>query len=361
MRNITMYNMQFGDSFLINDNGVGLLVDCGTIGKKKINQNVINQLVNDVTLINTKSILITHFHVDHYNCFNQLPSNSIDKVYMRNIYTRNNCMLNIISLIVFSNEDMRFKEALFKLSLVKNLSSILSPNAKICFVKQNDKIQLGNSEYIVLSPNPCDIDLLTDNDILLIDYAIHNAYPDLSEKISEIIEACPNYTDENINLDVIKRFEEKVNCFINFIDNYDKKSKVCDVVLDKLKIKRKSLSTKIFNYEHKVNISFRSEDNKLYMFGDQSFKILNQLVKNINSDTKIVKTAHHGTKNYFIKFNKVDNLFISNYIHNKKWPYDSSYDLLGNNVYYNGNGISSIFNSASANINPFTNKVTLTF
>ena len=64
------------------------------------------------------------------------------------------------------------------------------------------------------------------NDILLIDYAIHNAYPDLSEKISEIIEACPNYIDENINLDVIKRFEEKVNCFINFIGNYDKKNKL---------------------------------------------------------------------------------------------------------------------------------------
>ena len=79
-----MYNMQFGDSFLINDNGDGLLVDCGTIGKK-IDQDVINQLVSDVTLINTKSILITHFHADHYNCFNQLPANSIDKVYMRNI------------------------------------------------------------------------------------------------------------------------------------------------------------------------------------------------------------------------------------------------------------------------------------
>ncbi|MGI6070573.1 MAG: MBL fold metallo-hydrolase [Blautia sp.] len=65
---IRMYNVGFGDCFCLRDKDSHLLVDFGSsnrlIGKKTRNK-VFDEIISDLTTIENKNLLLTHFHLDH--------------------------------------------------------------------------------------------------------------------------------------------------------------------------------------------------------------------------------------------------------------------------------------------------------
>lgn len=92
-RTISMYPVGFGDCYLIEENESALLVDFGNIDyrpqSKTANPFVAttNALQKAVQSKEERSLLITHFHQDHYNLITSLYPNIFNAIYLRNIFS----------------------------------------------------------------------------------------------------------------------------------------------------------------------------------------------------------------------------------------------------------------------------------
>lgn len=63
-----MYNVGFGDCFCLRDRGSSLLVDFGTSNRTiggRPRREIFEQVISDLSTIENKDLLLTHFHLDH--------------------------------------------------------------------------------------------------------------------------------------------------------------------------------------------------------------------------------------------------------------------------------------------------------
>ena len=86
MRELYIFNVGFGDCFIIKDEQTSFLIDCGGMGSK-ISDNIIDDIKSK--LGNDNYLLITHFHQDHYNLIDKLEDVKFKKIFLRNIYDNN--------------------------------------------------------------------------------------------------------------------------------------------------------------------------------------------------------------------------------------------------------------------------------
>ena len=63
-----MYNVGFGDCFCLRDRKKSLLVDFGTNNSRiegRPRREIFDVIISDLSTINCKNLLLTHFHMDH--------------------------------------------------------------------------------------------------------------------------------------------------------------------------------------------------------------------------------------------------------------------------------------------------------
>lgn len=333
-----MYNVQYGDAYLINENNVNLLVDFGSYNPSIINKRIVSDISSRFKE-HENYVLISHFHKDHFNFIQHLPNNSVDVLYMRNIYTKHSLFITFLALCLLSKHRSTFKEAYYKLSLINNINQKI--RGHIRFVRRGDKLSIGNSLYDILSPY-----MNWEDEWFNKRFAINDnfSFSDLIDDISSISEQISNllqlilsyqqlddYTELNNNYQIDLRNLDK---YIDAISTQDR-HQVRDYLYNKLKLN----STKIFNlvrdYEHIVNLSFKSEDDNLLMLGDQAKTIMTKLPE-IKKDYKYIKVPHHGTPPYFYNFSCSKGIFISNSLRTSRWKYDTRNDLLSvSHIYIN--------------------------
>lgn len=316
-RNLRMYNMGFGDCFVIYDDNENLMVDFGSIHSEKAllkrHPNIFTHI--DEYFYNNNSIhslLITHFHEDHYKFVSKLRDDSLDKIYMRNIYSSSSQIkLNILALIYFSKTSKIWKTA-YDILTATSLVGKGKFNCEYHFVKEKDYFSVGATKYQVLAP----FDGIKENDndeeieeINKLFSKLINQFPDADKLFNLILNVNQIFirkeenvfalTEEEVNQ--IKAIYLKILILIKLLESQKKKllkaKKSAHFVIDK-----KSLSKLIIsNDEHKYNIVFKNEENTLLMCGDEKSKDMKKIIKNINSKIDIIKTPHHGTKSHYTK------------------------------------------------------------
>lgn len=91
---IRMYNVGFGDCFYLQDGNSNLLVDFGSCNLKiggKPRKAVFEEIISNLAAIGNKSLLLTHFHLDHLSGLLYMMKNNylheFKKIYLPDVFS----------------------------------------------------------------------------------------------------------------------------------------------------------------------------------------------------------------------------------------------------------------------------------
>jgi beta-lactamase superfamily II metal-dependent hydrolase len=311
-RAISMYPVGFGDCYLIEDDKSALLVDFGNINSQSPIHNFGNTtsaLQKAIQNKEERSLLVTHFHRDHYNLINSLQSNLFAKIYLRNIYSNQQTFtvsLWLLLVALFStNPAVTFDEALYRIVAVDRLGTMLTNNGFFVFVKQGSTFTSGATTYEVLSPWRRRLPFsLFRQDIQTISDAVN-----VADEI-RIIEHYQQTIKNEIENQSPERFFHEKNDEVQKVERAgneikNKFEKMTREEKEKIVHQLAANPMKAANFEHLYNIVFRSSDKKLLMCGDESASDMAKIMTKFYRDgdsIHIIKLPHHGTKTHYYPF-----------------------------------------------------------
>lgn len=156
---LRMYNVEFGDAFLLYGQGENLLVDLGSI-QNGFPFSRVRDSIKDESREKELSLLLTHFHEDHWSgLHNQTPGHQLPglkMVYLPDIFRMR--VLGEVDVIVQSllsdfleavvlNKRLRFTLADLLREILPGLQW-----KQIRFLRRGDKFLMGGRNYEVLWP-----------------------------------------------------------------------------------------------------------------------------------------------------------------------------------------------------------------
>lgn len=308
--------MCFGDSFLIRDDKSGLLVDCGSKNQGPTRKRYMGNLITShLNRLDSKRLLITHYHADHINTLFNLFANGItfDEIYVRDL-SRNRLKFDFSSavsnLTIYAKITGDYKSYLAWLR-PRKLKTILSKGGTVYGVNNTNRrtVRIGKTTANILWPSP-NVDV----------------QPDLSKKIKEVGEKLFDSICFDENNKVVKLIKKLYSFFDELIEEAENEEaineKTIDYILDKYEddefpsdeeiddyLKRIDTTKKEFkeasDLENKLSIVFEI-DSKLLMCGDADNDAMDCALKkhNDNSEGKdtifaLIKVPHHGTEDYY--------------------------------------------------------------
>lgn len=157
---LKMYNVQFGDAFLLYGQGENLLVDLGSI-QREFNFTPIRDSIREESADKQLSLLLSHFHRDHWSGLRNQPVGhmlpSLNRVYIPDIFRmRRPGKVDVVVRSLLSE----FLEAVLlerrpAFSLADLLREVLPglPKERICLLSRGDVFQMGGQSYEVLWPH----------------------------------------------------------------------------------------------------------------------------------------------------------------------------------------------------------------
>lgn len=313
INSIRVYNVGFGDCFLLKIGEKKILVDAGT---KKLDNKIKTDIIKDINseAINGMYGVITHFHVDHYNLLCKLKHNTFTEFYLPNFFTEKEIKLELYVMAILGKNSEAHKFAANLLLTIPELvgSGIIKNGKSIRFVKKGNHI-LGNIE--VLWPDYVhggNIDtLLMEMESRITDNGIRNKIEEITKQYFGLLDiGNGGIIVQSDSIDVIKR---KIK---------DIENKTGEVKYEgKTKNLSAGLKEKLQDIQNDYSIVMQTEyaldpQRRYYLhLGDVTSRSYEKYIRSqvINKRYVIVKVAHHGTKDYFVKdLPEADMLIISN-------------------------------------------------
>lgn len=286
---LTMYNMSHGDSYLLHNNEMGLLIDCGNNFNSHINIKTIVPLIeSDLLTKKCLSAVFTHMHSDHINRIKNLNKKIIfQEIFISNLFSPSDITILFYILKAYSKKSLTYQKAYNYLLLIPNISSHLKVNSTINFVS------LGNTISV---HTLCSMEVL---------------WPARSDHTIEFTSGF-HFT---------KTESELINQYIQILKNttnYDNENKILSFKSDSSIIEIRELNTVVINFVSNLNNDIESSDNEkkeLKRFANKTSLVIHECFKSlfladitksiylsyIKSKTsgyyKFLKTPHHGTSN----------------------------------------------------------------
>lgn len=164
---IRMYDVHFGDCFLLEEQNECLLVDFGSIDS---NFNLDAVANNISTQIQGKefSVLLTHFHEDHMNglghLLNILDTTKIAKFYLPSVVCMNikrKMKYSFLQVSIISDflQSLVLQKENPEITIYSLLLSLIQNNAKVIFLKRDDTFTCDQTDYEVLWPSCAELDV----------------------------------------------------------------------------------------------------------------------------------------------------------------------------------------------------------
>ena len=105
---VRMYNVGFGDCFCLRDRKKSLLVDFGTNNSRiegRPRREIFDVIISDLSTINRKNLLLTHFHMDHlsgllYMMKNRDSSLDFGKIYLPDVFSKEEMSRTLVLLLL---------------------------------------------------------------------------------------------------------------------------------------------------------------------------------------------------------------------------------------------------------------------
>lgn len=367
---LRMYNVQFGDAFLLYGEGENLLVDLGSIGT--INFDPIRDSIRNECENLDFSLLLTHFHKDHWSGLcNQPPCHQLPRVklvYLPDIFgMRFAKQLDVIVrglLGDFLESVVLRKKPQFTLAdLLRNVLPKL-PRKQIRFLRRGDIFQMGGRSYEVLWPRLLLKDAVGKQSRALIRFLEQTEAKltaDRSEaRLLDTMEALANVLLRDFansldyprdSLPPVIRAEERT-----YEELYRQAQRMSELLSRELQINQKEYLDKVRRYAeqlsrdwNRVSLVFqeqsgaeeRLKNDGILMTSDVPGPTLKQLANGVfgkpylQDGYAVIKAPHHGTDTHFCAIlPRSQHLCISNGTGNRKFhriadEYEHVYGLLG--------------------------------
>ena len=325
---VRMYNVGFGDCFCLRDRKKSLLVDFGTNNSRiegRPRREIFDVIISDLSTINRKNLLLTHFHMDHlsgllYMMKNRDSSLDFGKIYLPDVFSKEEMSRTLVLLLL---ADLLKESGLpsRQVSLFALVDALLENRQNL---ELHSRGKIFEDKYQALWPDTDVIQRETDevyNEICKNENlaAVMEELLNFAEKLRRIIWSM---TEEG----KAQTEEEQEKISLAYV--YDREFRRIKAIPE-FKELLSFLNTNKVNlrqFKHKISIVFqnaRDGELNLLFTGDVQPGHLKMIAENYDGKLPLyehywcIKVPHHGTQEHYFDFSQYEpeNMMISNGIH----------------------------------------------
>ena len=325
---VRMYNVGFGDCFCVRDRKKSLLVDFGTNNSRiegRPRREIFDVIISDLSTINRKNLLLTHFHMDHlsgllYMMKNRDSSLDFGKIYLPDVFSKEEMSRTLVLLLL---ADLLKESGLpsRQVSLFALVDALLENRQNLELLSRG---KIFEDKYQALWPDTDVIQRETDevyNEICKNENlaAVMEELLNFAEKLRRIIWSM---TEEG----KAQTEEEQEKISLAYV--YDREFRRIKAIPE-FKELLSFLNTNKVNlrqFKHKISIVFqnaRDGELNLLFTGDVQPGHLKMIAENYDGKLPLyehywcIKVPHHGTQEHYFDFSQYEpeNMMISNGIH----------------------------------------------
>ena len=323
---IRMYNVGFGDCYCLRDRKKSLLVDFGTNNSRiegRPRREIFDLIISDLSTIECKNLLLTHFHMDHlsgllYMMKNKDSSFDFGKIYLPDVFSEEKMSRTLVLLLL---ADLVKDSCLpsRQVSLFALIDALLERQTQTVELLSRGKI--FEEKYQALWPDTDVTQRETDEVYNL----LREKFPeimevlfDFAEKLRQIIwsmtdegKVLSENNQKNIRAYVYEREFRRIKALPEFKE-----------LLTWLNRNQMNLR----QFKHKISIVFqnaRDGEVNLLFTGDVQPEHMQMIADNYDGKWPLyehywcIKVPHHGTQDHYFNFSgyEPENMMISNGIH----------------------------------------------
>lgn len=323
---IRMYNVGFGDCYCLRDRKKSLLVDFGTNNSRiegRPRREIFDLIISDLSTIECKNLLLTHFHMDHlsgllYMMKNKDSSFDFGKIYLPDVFSEEKMSRTLVLLLL---ADLVKDSCLpsRQVSLFALIDALLERQTQTVELLGRGKI--FEEKYQALWPDTDVTQRKTDEVYNLLREKfpeIMDVLLDFSEKLRQIIwsmtaegKVLSESNQKNIRAYVYEREFRRIKALPEFKE-----------LLTWLNRNQVNLR----QFKHKISIVFqnaRDGEVNLLFTGDVQPEHMQMIADNYDGKWPLyehywcIKVPHHGTQDHYFNFSEYEpeNMMISNGIH----------------------------------------------
>ena len=323
---IRMYNVGFGDCYCLRDRKKSLLVDFGTNNSRiegRPRREIFDLIISDLSTIECKNLLLTHFHMDHlsgllYMMKNKDSSFDFGKIYLPDVFSEEKMSRTLVLLLL---ADLVKDSCLpsRQVSLFALIDALLERQTQTVELLGRGKIfeekyqALWPDAYVTQRETNEVYDLLKEKFPEIMDVLL-----DFAEKLRQIIWSMTDKgkvllenNQKNIRADVYEREFRRIKALPEFKE-----------LLTWLNRNQVNLR----QFKHKISIVFqnaRDGELNLLFTGDVQPEHMQMIADNYDGKWPLyepywcIKVPHHGTQDHYFNFSgyEPENMMISNGIH----------------------------------------------
>lgn len=323
---IRMYNVGFGDCYCLRDRKKSLLVDFGTNNSRiegRPRREIFDLIISDLSTIECKNLLLTHFHMDHlsgllYMMKNKDSSFDFGKIYLPDVFSEEKMSRTLVLLLL---ADLVKDSCLpsRQVSLFALIDALLERQTQTVELLSRGKI--FEEKYQALWP-----------DAYVTQRETNEVYDLLKEKFPEIMDVLFDFAEKLRQIIWSMTDEGKV-----LSENNQKNIRAYVYEREFRRIKAlpefKELLTwlnrnqvNLRQFKHKISIVFqnaRDGEVNLLFTGDVQPEHMQMIADNYDGKWSLyehywcIKVPHHGTQDHYFNFSgyEPENMMISNGIH----------------------------------------------
>ena len=323
---IRMYNVGFGDCYCLRDRKKSLLVDFGTNNSRiegRPRREIFDLIISDLSTIECKNLLMTHFHMDHlsgllYMMKNKDSSFDFGKIYLPDVFSEEKMSRTLVLLLL---ADLVKDSCLpsRQVSLFALIDALLERQTQTVELLSRGKI--FEEKYQALWPDTDVTQRETDEVYNLLREKfpeIMDVLFDFAEKLRQIIwsmtdegKVLSENNQKNIRAYVYEREFRRIKALPEFKE-----------LLTWLNRNQVNLR----QFKHKISIVFqnaRDGEVNLLFTGDVQPEHMQMIADNYDGKWPLyehywcIKVPHHGTQDHYFNFSgyEPENMMISNGIH----------------------------------------------
>ena len=323
---IRMYNVGFGDCYCLRDRKKSLLVDFGTNNSRiegRPRREIFDLIISDLSTIECKNLLLTHFHMDHlsgllYMMKNKDSSFDFGKIYLPDVFSEEKMSRTLVLLLL---ADLVKDSCLpsRQVSLFALIDALLERQTQTLELLSRGKI--FEEKYQALWPDTDVTQRETDEVYNLLREKfpeIMDVLFDFAEKLRQIIwsmtdegKVLSENNQKNIRAYVYEREFRRIKALPEFKE-----------LLTWLNRNQVNLR----QFKHKISIVFqnaRDGEVNLLFTGDVQPEHMQMIADNYDGKWPLyehywcIKVPHHGTQDHYFNFSgyEPENMMISNGIH----------------------------------------------
>ena len=321
-----MYNVGFGDCYCLRDRKKSLLVDFGTNNSRiegRPRREIFDLIISDLSTIECKNLLLTHFHMDHlsgllYMMKNKDSSFDFGKIYLPDVFSEEKMSRTLVLLLL---ADLVKDSCLpsRQVSLFALIDALLERQTQTVELLSRGKI--FEEKYQALWPDA----YVTQRETNEVYNLLREKFPeimdvlfDFAEKLRQIIwsmtdegKVLSENNQKNIRAYVYEREFRRIKALPEFKE-----------LLTWLNRNQVNLR----QFKHKISIVFqnaRDGEVNLLFTGDVQPEHMQMIADNYDGKWPLyehywcIKVPHHGTQDHYFNFSgyEPENMMISNGIH----------------------------------------------